>query len=116
MHPTPAEDAERARVIAALINAIEHDHPIRVPTPGETSQFSGVVGGFQYQFEGEDDLLHIAITRIDRKGLVAEEAQNVVSWLMPEMPAGLIWIRPGEYSQHFYLGHDDVVRYVNRKS
>lgn len=87
-----------------------------LPRDGNSiNPFAGTAGLYEYVFEGEDDLLHIAVTRIDHGAITPEEGQCIISWLLPGMPAGLIWIRPGEYSQHFYCGHDDLVKYVNGK-
>jgi len=112
MDTTEKEEIERARILGALTNAIHADETIRVPFANDPSPFSGTVGSYVYSFEGEDDLLHISVTRRDGAKLTAEEGQAVVSWLLPGMPPGLIWIRPGELSQHFYCGHDDLVANV----
>lgn len=78
----------------------------------EENDFGGSVGDYRYQFEGEEDLLHLIVTRLDGQPLSAEEGQAVAAFLLAPMPPGLVWIRPGEYSQHFYMGHDDLVTYI----
>ena len=78
----------------------------------EPNSFGGRVGIYRYQFEGEEDLLHLIVSRLDGSVLSAEEGQAVASFLLPGLAAGLVWIRPGEFSQHFYCGHDDLVTHV----
>lgn len=73
------------------------------------NDFSGSVRGFRYQFEGEEDLLHLIVVRANGEALTTAEAREVVTFLMPSMPPALIWLRPGERSQHFYLGHDELL-------
>jgi len=76
----------------------------------EDNPFSGSFGPYRYQFEGEEDLLHLIVTRQDEDKLTVEEAQVVAGFLMPMVPAGLVWLRPGEYSQHFWVGHDELLK------
>ena len=71
--------------------------------------FAGEVAEYTYSFEGEDDLLHVAISRKDRQPLAVEEAQEVMHFLLPNIAPGLIWIKPGTKEQHFYLGHDELL-------
>lgn len=75
----------------------------------EPNNFSGSLDVFRYQFEGEEDLLHLIVTRYDQRPFPAEEAQTVASFVLRGMPTALIWLRPGEFSHHFYFGHDDLV-------
>jgi len=114
LSPTQAEREERSRVIAAIAAAVNANETIRLPSRLNNSEqtFAGEVGGFHYQFEGEDDLLHLAVTRLSGGSLTAEDGQAVAAFLLEGIPPGLVWIRPGEISQHFYLGHDDLVAHV----
>lgn len=72
----------------------------------EPNPFGGVVGELRFQFEGEEDLLHLFVSRRDDEPLAMEAAQGLVSILVPEVPPGLMWCKPGEFSHHFYFGHD----------
>lgn len=119
---TPEERAQRDRVMRAIVEAIREGVTIRLPefdpdrsvagavamqTVGiEPNPFGGAVGEFRYQFEGEEDLLHLMVARRDLAPAAVEHAQAVAQFLMPDVPPALIWIRPGETTQHFYLGHD----------
>jgi hypothetical protein len=76
----------------------------------EPNPFGGTVGEHRYQFEGEEDLLHLIVTRIDGNTFAAEEAQEVAGFVLRDLPKSLIWLRPGEYSHHFYFGHDELLR------
>jgi hypothetical protein len=114
--PSLEELRQRHLVISAIKQAVSTNTTIKLPGVGELrspNQYAGLVSSFKYEFEGEDDLLHLAVTRCDGAALSPEEGQTVVSWLLPGMPPGLIWIRPGEFSQHFYCGHDDLVAHVD---
>lgn len=75
----------------------------------EPNAFGGTVGDHRYQFEGEEDLLHLIVTRRDSHHLSAEEAQTVAGFVLEGLPRSLVWFRPGEYSHHFYFGHDELL-------
>ena len=75
----------------------------------EPNPFGGRVGEYRYQIEGEDDLLHLIVTRVDGGPLSAEEGQQVAGFLFAGVSTALIWLKPGEFSQHFYVGHEEVV-------
>jgi hypothetical protein len=124
--PTPAEVAQRCQVVETLLDYIREDRRILLPQFDPTSAvpsdqfalqsvgieanaFGGTVGEFRYQFEGEEDLLHLFITRIDGGRLSPEDAQPVVTFLLPTLPQALLWLKPGEFSQHFYFGHDELL-------
>lgn len=124
LSPTPEETARRNSVIEAILDHIRREQRIKLPefdgtqppsrfalqTVGiEPNLFGGTVGPFRYQFEGEDDLLHVLVVRIDDARLTAEDAQHVVRFLLPDLPPALIWLKPGEFSQHFYFGHDELL-------
>ena len=76
----------------------------------EDNEFSGTLGPYRYQFEGEDDLLHLIVARSDGGRLSVEEGRQVAAFLLPDLPPALIWLKPGEFTQHFYLGHDELLR------
>ncbi len=110
----------RDLVLGRLVRAITEGAPIHLPRPSkahaakttawenfdEESEFAGVAGRWRYLFEGEDDLLHLVVARRDGSAIPVAEAWDVVAFLLPDVPRGLIWIRPGEGSHHFYLGHE----------
>lgn len=123
---SPDEIRRRSEVVDALLKAIESGTTIKLPpfdrdqdrpsdtyamlTVGETpNPFGGTLGDYRYQFEGEDDLLHLMVTRVDRGELTPEEGRGVAEWLFQGVPPALIWFKPGQLSQHFYVGHDDLV-------
>lgn len=76
----------------------------------EPNAFGGTVGPYRYQFEGEEDLLHLIVTRQDGQVLKPEEGQDVLRFVLPDVPEALIWFKPGEFSQHFYVGHDELLK------
>jgi len=124
--PTREETARRDEVMRGILEDIRADNPVRLPdfdpatsipaesallTVGaEPNRYSGTIGLYRYQFEGEEDLLHLIVTRTSRDPLTAEEGQAVAGFVLAGVPQGLVWFRPGELSQHFYLGHDELLR------
>ncbi len=123
--PTPDEQRHRDFVMRRILDHVRDDVTIKLPAfdptlsrPSdqfallsvglEENDFRGSVGPYCYQFEGEEDLLHLMVTRANGEPLTAEEGQQVASFALPGVPAALIWLRPGEFSQHFFLGHDDI--------
>ncbi|MCG9895772.1 MAG: hypothetical protein MH204_09885 [Fimbriimonadaceae bacterium] len=123
IQPTPSEAEQRAAVLTEILGCIESGERIMLPDWDrsvpvqaedyallnvglEPNRFGGWVGPFRYQFEGEDDLLHLMICRRDGGSLTPMEAQTVVSWLLAGVPSGLYWVKPATRSQHFYVGHD----------
>jgi hypothetical protein len=112
----------RDAVIGRVLQAIRDD--IRIVLPpyqgGEAcssfalhriapNDYSGSVGEYRYQLEGEDDLLHLIVLRSDEKGLSVKEGRQVASFVFPEVSPAVIWLKPGEFTQHFYLGHDELL-------
>lgn len=75
----------------------------------EANPFGGGIGPYRYQFEGEDDLLHVFIVRADAHSLTPQEARSVFEQLLPDLPPALVWLKPGTVSQHFYFGHDELL-------
>lgn len=127
MSPTPEELETRDRVIQAVLANIRDDRRIFLPPfdpslsrPSdqfalqsvglEPNDFGGTVGEYRYQFEGEEDLLHLIVSRIDGTRLTPEKGQEVAGFLLPELPQSLIWFKPGEFTQHFYVGHDELLK------
>lgn len=116
LSPTTEECARRDRVIEAIREHIRNGQTIRLPafdraapSPSlEPNEFDGTVGDFRYQFEGEEDLLHIIVVRSDGSPVAPEAGLAVARFLMPDIPPALVWLKPGEYSHHLYLGHDDL--------
>ena len=124
--PTPAEQTRRNEVIEAVLEATRSAKTIKLPpfdpdrsvgadvayqTIGiEPNAYGGTVGPYRYQFEGEEDLLHLIVSRNDLGPLVPEEGQEVCGFLLPEVSKALIWFKPGNVTQHFYLGHDDLLQ------
>jgi hypothetical protein len=114
---TAEELATAEAVMAAVREAVRSDVRILLPRrlgSGDPSgfapnQFGGQIGGYRYQLEGEDDLLHLIVARTDGGRLTAEQGRLVAGELFKHVSSALIWIRPGEFSQHFYVGHDDLL-------
>ena len=129
MTPSVDEQARRASVLRAILAATAENRTIKLPpfdpqlsqpsssvasvTVGlEPNPYGGIVGDLRYQFEGEEDLLHLIVTRLDQEPIPVEEARKLAAFLFDGVPPALVWLKPGEYSQHFYLGHDDLAKYV----
>jgi len=75
----------------------------------EKNDFGGHLGDYRYQFEGEEDLLHLMVTRADGVSVSTPEGQRVCGFVLNGVPPALIWLKPGEFSQHFYVGHDELL-------
>jgi hypothetical protein len=121
---TPEETAQRDSVRAALKEAINSAQTILMPDyrgnegPGdfalqnvglEPNAYGGTAQGLRYQFEGEEDLLHLFIVRADGGSATVEEAKDLAAWLLPEVPPGMIWLNAGRRSMHFHFGHELLV-------
>ncbi len=120
--PSLVEVSQRDAVVSAILSAVRESVTVKLPDfdrasdlPGafalesigiEPNPYGGTVGDFRYQFEGEEDLLHLMVFRLDRGEISPEEGQAVAAFLFPNLAPTLVWFRPGERSQHFYLGHD----------
>jgi len=115
------EERRRDEVLARVVDLVRRGQAVKLPLrdgPSPPSDFallsicrdgnpfSGYVGDYLYQFEGEDDLLHLFVVRRSGLPLSVEEAQHVVSFAIPHVPPALIWLKPGTVSQHFYFSHD----------
>lgn len=129
MEPTAAEIEKRDAVIHRLLSDIRKDATIRLPDfdptvsrPSdhfallsvgiEPNPFGGEVCGYRYQFEGEEDLLHLIVVKVDGTPLAPSDAQAVVDFLYPGVPPALMWFKAGEFSGHFYLGHDVLLEFL----
>lgn len=130
INPGPDEQARRDEIIGRICEYTLQNRRIALPPfdPAidraddrfalisvgiEPNAFSGTVGAYRYQFEGEEDLLHMIVTSISGE-ITAEEGQAVASFILAGVPPALVWLRPGEASQHFYVGHDEVLAHVVR--
>ena len=128
MNPTDAERQRRDAVMRRVLEYIGANRRIALPPfdpaiarPSdqfalvnvglEPNEFAGTIGRFRYQFEGEEDLLHLIVTA-DRGEITTREGQIVASFLLQGVPPALIWLKPGELSQHFYVGHDDLIGFL----
>lgn len=126
LEATPEEQARRDEVMTRILDRIATNTRIKLPEfnpeldrPSdqyalqsvgiEPNEFSGTIGRFRYQFEGEEDLLHLIIAGRDELPVFAEEGQVVAGFVLNGVPPALIWLRPGEFTQHFYVGHDELV-------
>ena len=115
--------------MARILECIRNDERIKLPVFNPTldrptdqfallsvgiepNDFSGSLGEFRYQFEGEEDLLHLIITKSDQSSLKTEDSQSVAAFVLKGMPTALIWLRPGEFSTHFYFGHDELLKNI----
>lgn len=124
--PSPEESTRRAEILRAILGAIGSATMIKLPAFDrslalesdvrrvalvglEPNAYGGTLGEFRYQFEGEEDLLHLFVMRLDGEELSVQEAQRVAGWLLAGVSPGLIWLKPGKVSQHFYVGHDLLV-------
>lgn len=107
--PSPEEQSARDRLVSELQEWIREGRRVLLGKRGE-SPFEGAVGAFRYAFEGEDDLLHLWVSRRDGEQLSVEDAQQVVGFVVPEVDPGVIWLKPASLSHHFYFGHDELVR------
>jgi hypothetical protein len=129
LSPTSHEQSRREAVFAAVLSHIREGRTIRLPAfdseraspSGSAARiapvldewpenpFGGTVGPFRYQIEGEDDLLHVIVSRSSGDSISPEEGQQVMTFLFPMLAPGVVWLKPGERSQHFYFGHDELL-------
>lgn len=129
IQPTDIEIARRKEVMQRVLDFTRTNATIKLPEfdpnldrPSdqfalisiglEPNQFSGTLGRYRYQFEGEEDLLHLIITAENQEAVTTEEAHRVASFVLKGMPTALIWLRPGDFSQHFYFGHDELLKHL----
>ena len=127
--PTEAEIAQRNCVMAKILDCTRTETRIKLPVfdpqrerPSdqfalinvglEANDFGGTISTYRYQFEGEEDLLHLMITSIDQGPVTTAESHEVASIILHGVPSALIWLKPGEFSQHFYVGHDELLKHL----
>ena len=127
--PTAQEQQRRDDVMKRILDCIRTETRIKLPEFNpmldrptdqfallsiglEPNEFSGSVGGFRYQFEGEEDLLHLIVTADNQGELKTEDSQAVAAFVLRGMPSALIWLKPGGFSTHFYFGHDELLKNV----
>jgi hypothetical protein len=125
--PTESEQLRRDEVMARVLECIRSDQRIKLPVFNpdldrptdqfallsiglEPNDFSGSIGSFRYQFEGEEDLLHLIVTKANQGPLETHDSQAVAAFVLRGMPTALIWLKPGEFSTHFYFGHDELLK------
>lgn len=102
------EHPEVRRILQAIIEDTRAGVPILLD---RRERYGTTVGDFRVQFEGEDDLLHLSITRVDGEPICHEEAQRIAEAFFHSVPKGLIQCRPAVYSVHYYIAHDLLVDY-----
>ncbi|MGQ9486965.1 MAG: hypothetical protein ACUVRT_06830 [Armatimonadota bacterium] len=102
------EHPEVRRILQAIIEDTRAGIPIRLD---RRERYGTTLGDFRIQFEGEDDLLHLSITRTDGEPVSHEEAQHIAEAFFHAVPKGLIQCRPAVYSVHYYIAHDLLVDY-----
>ncbi len=112
MHLT-GEHPEVRRVLQAIVEDTRAGVPILLD---RRERYGTILGDFRVQFEGEDDLLHLSITRVDGGEVSHEEAQQVADAFFHRVPKGLIQCRPAVYSVHYYIAHDLFVDYLEGNS
>lgn len=122
IQPSLTEKSDRDTVIAHLLDCIQRGETIRLPAFDaahqsgsdfalqnvgiEANPFGGVVGEWRYQFEAEEDLLHLFVLRRDGSEIAVAEGRSVAEFVLGEVPPAMIWFKAGKFSQHFYLGHE----------
>lgn len=109
LDPSSIEREQKDGLIAELLKWIVENRRIVLGPQGQ-SPFAGTVASFRYAFEGEDDLLHLWVTRLDDQPFSVEEAQEVVAFVLPNVSPGVVWLKPGIHSHHFYVGHDELLK------
>lgn len=105
-----SQHPEVRRVLRALIEDVRAGVPILL---SRRERYSAILGDFRVQFEGEDDLLHLSVTRLDGGRVSHEEAQRIADLFFHAVPKGLVYSRPAEYSVHYYLAHDVLIEYLD---
>lgn len=98
---------EAERILQAILEDIEAGVPILLD---RAERYGGTVGVYTVQFEGEDDLLHCSVRRVDSEPITVEEAHKAVEPFFGCCPKGLVWFHPADLSVHYYTGHDDFLK------
>ncbi len=76
-----------------------------------SDRYATTIGDFKVQFEGEDDLLHLEIVRADKSKIDIHEAKQIADMFFADIPPALIVVKPAEYSAHYYLPHDVLLKF-----
>ena len=76
-----------------------------------SDRYATTIGDFKVQFEGEDDLLHLEIVRTDRSNIDIHDAKQLADLFFVDIPPALIVVKPAEYSAHYYLPHDVLLKF-----
>jgi len=113
MKELTSEHPEVRRILQAIIADTRAGVPILL---SRRERYGATLGDFRVQFEGEDDLLHLSITRVDGGCVAHEEAQRIADLFFHAVPKGLIQCRPADYSVHYYVAHDLFVDYLEGRS
>src|ERR1022692_4090127 len=97
MNPTPNEQKRRDEVMRRILEFVRENRTIKLPPfdptlsrPSdrfallsiglEENEFSGSLGDWKYQFEGEEDLLHLIVTHKDGLPLNTEDGRQVAGF------------------------------------
>lgn len=120
--PSRDEQLLRDAVLARILAAIDAGETIKLPpfdpnfpAPSsfalenvgvEPNPFGGTVAGARYQFEAEEDLLHLFVMPLDGGPLSSELAREVAGFVLGDVPRAMIWYKAGANSHHFYIGHE----------
>ncbi len=105
-------DAMNLTAIRSIITAITEDTRNGVPILLNNRDRYGIdIGEYRAQFEGEDDLLHLSITRLDNGPVDWPEARALSALFFAGIPETMIFAKPARCSAHFYLPHDVFLRF-----
>ncbi|MCS7310251.1 MAG: hypothetical protein NZ741_08535 [Armatimonadetes bacterium] len=104
---------EVRRILQAIIEDTRAGVPILL---NHRERYGATLGEYRVQFEGEDDLLHLSITRVDGGRMTHDEAQQLADLFFHAVPKGLIQCLPAEHSVHYYIAHDLFVDYLESAS
>src|SRR6185312_13962193 len=111
LEPTPEEVLRRDLILDEVLRCIRDGRLIRLPDfdpalarPSdrfalinigmEPNLFGGSVGCYRFQFEGEEDLLHVIVTREAGDSISVAEAQAVAGFVLKDLSPALIWLKP----------------------
>ncbi len=105
-------DAMNRTAIHRIIEAITEDTRNGVPILLDNRDRYGMnIGEYRVQFEGEDDLLHLSITRLDSGPINWLEAREMSALFLAGIPETMIFAKPARHSAHFYLPHDVFLQF-----
>lgn len=107
--PRPSTDGGEGYRSVPGSNRALSELPAPLPALLIQNQYGGQIGPFYYQFESEEDLVHLIVAKTDFSEITVEEARLVVDFVLPFFPAALLWLKPGQLSQHFYFGNTDFL-------